>query len=269
MKKIKHEIRIQDTFFALDHPKRLRYVALMDQTNGKPTILAAAAAFRSLILGCEDGAFLGGEDALVARLSVSRSTVRQVARLLEREGLLRVRRGANGGYFGARPDLSTIEATVSGYLRTLDLELDDAIMVASTLWVEALRKAAGAPRDAAKGVIAEFTKRCERLKLDASFNEVSALEQDFQRAIFALSNSRYIELIFQINKVFAQGHFRPGSELDMTPEHIEFVKAWRSAKLLEIGAIADGDPELASIAARHARNIWNSRIALRQLNLVK
>jgi DNA-binding GntR family transcriptional regulator len=100
----------------------------------------------------------------------------------------------------------------------------------------------------------------ERLKQDASFAEILAIEQDFRKAIFTLSNSRYVELIFQINSVFAWQHFRSGAELDETPEHIEFVKAWRSAKLLEIGAVADGDTELASMAAKHARNIWHSRL---------
>jgi hypothetical protein len=38
------------------------------------------------------------------------------------------------------------------------------------------------------------------------------------------------------------------------------VRAWRSAKLLELESIADGDPELAMMAARHGRNLWHRRI---------
>jgi hypothetical protein len=79
-------------------------------------------------------------------------------------------------------------------------------------------------------------------------------------AIFDLINSRYIELIFQINTAFAKGRFAPGSEKDGTDVHREFVQAWRNAKLLEFASIADGDTELARIAARHGRNIWHRRI---------
>ena len=92
-----------------------------------------AAVLRGIVLDAAPGTLLGSEDALVARLSVSRSTVRQIARLLEREGLLLVRRGINGGYYGARPTIGTIETTVSAYLETLDMDSQDLTTVASVL----------------------------------------------------------------------------------------------------------------------------------------
>ena len=75
----------------------------------KSTIDAAASRLRALARAANADALLGSEEALVAQLGVSRATLRQVARLLEREGLLKVRRGINGGYFAARPDLRTVE----------------------------------------------------------------------------------------------------------------------------------------------------------------
>jgi GntR family transcriptional repressor for pyruvate dehydrogenase complex len=105
------------------------------------TIDAAASQLRSIVLSADEGALLGSEETLISRLGVSRATVRQVARLLEREGLLRVRRGINGGYFAARPDLQTIETTVSAYLEMLHTEPEDVTSIASALWVEVLRRA--------------------------------------------------------------------------------------------------------------------------------
>lgn len=43
-------------------------------------------------------------------------------------------------------------------------------------------------------------------------------------------------------------------------EHHAFVQAWRNAKLMELEAISDGDPELGMMAARHIRTLWRERI---------
>jgi len=56
------------------------------------------------VLAAKEGALIGSEESLIADLGVSRSTLRQAARLLEREGLLRVKRGINGGYYGQPTD---------------------------------------------------------------------------------------------------------------------------------------------------------------------
>ncbi|CAN7526837.1 GntR family transcriptional regulator [Phenylobacterium sp. LjRoot225] len=226
----------------------------------RSTIDAAAAKLRAMSLAGEPGALLGSEDHLVAALGVSRATVRQVARLLEREGLLRVRRGLNGGYFVARPGLSTIEAAVSAYLDTLDMDAQDVTVIASVLWVEVLRKAASVRTDAARAMAAKFRKRVAALKADVRFGQIAELEQESRTEIFALTKSPYIELIFQINMAFAQKHFSPSSLQDDTEEHREFVDAWRKAKLMELDAIFDGDPELGMMAARHIRNLWHQRI---------
>lgn len=228
--------------------------------SGKSTIDAAAAILRGIVLDAEPGVLLGSEDALVARLGVSRSTVRQIARLLEREGLLRVRRGINGGYYGARPTIGTIESTVSAYLETLDMDSQDLTTVASVLWVEVMRRAAAVPKDVSAPMIETMRRKIEKLKPAASFSDISKLEQESQRAVFDLVNSRYIELIFQINTAFAQRRFTPPSLLDDTEEHRAFILEWRQAKRLELSAIEDNDPDLASMAARHMRNVWHRRI---------
>jgi len=228
--------------------------------SGKSTIDAAAASLREIVLDAEPGALLGSEDALVARLSVSRSTVRQVARLLEREGLLRVRRGINGGYYGARPTIGTIETTVSAYLETLDMDSQDLTTVASVLWVEVMRRAAAIPKERSAAMVEGMRRKLERLKAGASFSDISKLEQESQRAVFDLVNSRYIELIFQINTAFAQRRFATPSLHDDTEEHRAFIQEWRQAKRLELSAIEDRDADLAVMAARHMRNVWHRRI---------
>lgn len=228
--------------------------------KGDSPIYVAAGRLRALSLAAAAGDFLAGEDALVSSLGVSRSTLRQSARLLEREGFLRVRRGINGGYFAARPDERTIEAAVSAYLDTLDMETSDITAVATALWIEAVRRAAQQPPKLTKVFVADLLDRIDAVGDDASFEDILGIERDCQRALFSMTRARYIELIFHINIAFSRRRFVPNSARDDTEAHRAFVKDWRRSKHLEIAAIGDGDVEGAAIAARHARNIWNKRI---------
>lgn len=231
----------------------------MTTKQSRSTIEAAAAQFRTRALAAAEGALLGSEDTLVQALGASRATVRQVARLLEREGLLKVRRGINGGYFAARPDVDTIEQAVSSYLATLDMDAQDVTTIASVLWVEVLRKAAGVRTEAARAMAGEFRERVAAVRADAPFSEIVQVEQESRTAIFELIKARYIELIFQINVAFAQKRFAASREME-AGEHRAFVHAWRNAKLMELEAIADGDPELGMMAARHSRTLWHQRV---------
>ena len=226
----------------------------------KSAIDTTAAKLRSIVEATEEDAFLGSEETLIAKLGVSRATVRQAARLVEREGLLRVRRGINGGYFAARPDADTIETSVSSYLDKLHTEPEDVTVIASVLWVEVLARAARVKTQQSRDLAEKYLKKVRALRSDASWEDVFRIEQESRKAVFDLIDSSYVELIFQINTTFARKHFSHPSAGDHTEEHRAFVRAWRQAKLLEFESIVDGDPELAMLAARHARNVWHRRI---------
>ncbi len=235
----------------------------MTQTKARTrtTIDDAARRFRELVHNTAPGAPLGNEEELIARLGVSRATVRQVARLLEREGLLLVKRGIHGGYFSARPNLDTIESSVSSYLEMLDTDVHETTVIGSALWVEVLRKAASIRSTEIPALMQPLRERVAALQPDSGFDEILQLEKDMRAVIFGLISSRYIELIFQINLFFARRRFptNPG-DLDGTPYHREFVHIWRNAKLLEIDAITAGDPESAALAGRHSRKLWYRRV---------
>lgn len=237
-------------------------------TNALPArsaIDTAASRLRQTVLAGEDGAFLGSEDMLQTQLGVSRATVRQAARLLESEGLLRVRRGINGGYFAARPNAETIEKSVSAYLEMLNVAGDDLITLASVLWVEVMRKAAMAPAPGRHALATRYRARLALLPADADYQQVQDVEQAFRTDIFGLIESRYIELIFHINMTFAQRRF-PILDLDDDGAMYRgFFHGWREARYMELNALMDGDAELGALSARHMRNVWQhfmrSRIA--------
>jgi len=228
----------------------------MAKRSTTSSIEGVKAKLRQIVLAVEPGALLGSEEALIAAVGVSRSTLRQVARLLEREGLLRVRRGINGGYYGSRPDEGTIQATVSAYLEALDVSYEDVAALASVLWVEVMRRAAGSKIEAARTLAEKYRRRVLDMNSDATFEAVVALEKEIREAIFELVKSRYIQLIFHINVAFSRDRFS-AADIRGAMEHREFVRAWREAKLLELSAIDKGDVELGMMAARHSRNVWS------------
>ena len=235
----------------------------MKKREVRTTIEAAAMNLRKIVLDLPPGSLIGSEEALIVRLGSSRSTVRQVARLLEREGLLMVRRGINGGYFGTRPDAGTIEATVSTYLETLDVDARDTTVVASTLWVEAIRKAAVADSDERRNFADKMISRIKAIKDNAPFEKVRELELLTQGGVFELARSAYVKLIFDINVAFSRRKFPTPISDDTSKEHLRFVRAWKDAKLLEMSAIDQGDVTLAALAGQHSRQVWHRRILSR------
>ena len=239
---------------------RVCFMAAMEKRSSKPAIEAAATHLRAISMEAEDGAFLGSEEALLQTLGFSRSTVRQVARLLEQEGLLRVKRGISGGYYAARPDARTIERVVSSYLESVHFEAEEVTIVASALWVEVIRRASLVRNDTSRALADRFRRRVIAMKPTATFAEVRKVEIESQKAIFTLVESRYIELIFDINIAFASRGFSSPSLGDIGEYHRDFVRRWREAKLLELAAIGEGNVELGLMAARYVRSLWHKRI---------
>lgn len=235
----------------------------MKNRETRTALEVAALELRRIVMALEPGVLIGSEDELVERLNCSRSTVRQVARLLEREGLLKVRRGLNGGYFSARPDAGTIEGAVSTYLEFLDIDPRDVTALASSLWVQAMRKAAEADPVDARRVAEKLIAKVRAIKDDAAFAKIRELELLAQAEIFELAQSVYVKLIFDINVAFSRRRFTTPIADDASDEHHRFVREWRNAKLMELSALIDGDIELAGLAAKHSRKIWHQRIIAR------
>src|SRR5471030_1185546 len=106
-------------------------------------VTGAAEQMRDLILAEPPGAFIGSLPDIARRLGVGTATVQQVARVLEHEGLLDVRRGPGGGYFGARPDAAALERSVATYLRVRRADDYEALEMMTLLDCELMPAAAG------------------------------------------------------------------------------------------------------------------------------
>jgi GntR family transcriptional regulator, transcriptional repressor for pyruvate dehydrogenase complex len=218
----------------------------------------AASRLRTIIASHEDGYFLGGEKELQQLVGASRATLRQVARLLEREGLLRVRAGGKGGYFACKPSFGSMEVALTAHLERLDVRIEELLAIASITWTESVEQAATLNNDTSRGLAEEIAETVRAVPPDITNRALIEIEQHIRSRVFELIDCPYMRLIFEVNVRFARHRFEgPGQIRDESDDQARFVEAWRSAKLLELEAIARGDAELGSLAAKRTREVWS------------
>src|ERR1700730_2250291 len=110
-------------------------------------VQAAAAKLRDMILAREPGTQIGSLNEVAQLLGVGIVTVQQAARILEHEGLLAVRRGPGGGYYGTRPDEAALERAFAAYMRVHGVDYRDAVEITTLLDCEIIPAAARCKND--------------------------------------------------------------------------------------------------------------------------
>lgn len=75
-----------------------------------------AQELRAIALKMPEGDYVGSEQSLSQQFMVSGPTLRQAIRLLEHEGLIKVRRGVHGGYYAGRANIDTLTRSAATYL---------------------------------------------------------------------------------------------------------------------------------------------------------
>jgi GntR family transcriptional regulator, transcriptional repressor for pyruvate dehydrogenase complex len=118
----------------------------------KPTSTAdrVASILRERIMTTGEGSYIGTEADLAGEIGVSLPTLRQAARMLEHEELLKIKPGKGGGYFTRRPTIETAIKSASQFLSAKDLNYEASFMDAA---------------DAIIGVILEHSVQCNDRKL--------------------------------------------------------------------------------------------------------
>ena len=113
-----------------------------------PRLAAVVAGeLRRRILGSElaDGAQLPKQEQLLAEFGVSPPTLREALRILESEGLVRVRRGKRGGSVVYRPTSATAAYAIAKVLEAGEVELPDVARALQALEPVCLELAARRP----------------------------------------------------------------------------------------------------------------------------
>jgi DNA-binding FadR family transcriptional regulator len=211
-------------------------------------VTATAEKMRELILSREPEAMIGSLPDLAASLGVGIVTVQQAARVLEHEGLLAVRRGPGGGYFGRRPDPAALARSLAAYLRVRHTDNYEALEVMTHLDCELIPAAA---RLATQSSLAELRDLSDRIDTCQSGEDRMTFEDDFHAILFRIVDRPLMELLAQVSMRFYRSMPIPSIF-----EGTDGIRAWQSWRHQIVDAILARDPERAAFEAqRHRRRL--------------
>ena len=209
---------------------------------------ATAAKMRDLVIAHEPGAQIGSLPEVARLLGVGIVTVQQAARILEHEGLLEVRRGPGGGYYGTRPDEAALERSMAAYLRVHSSGYPEALEMITLLDCELIPAAA---RCANETLRQDLRALGARIDLCDAADERVAFEEELHNVIFKMVDRPLIELLARVTMRHYREH--PIPALFPGPEGAAAWKVWRRQI---VQAILEQDHELALFeATRHRRNL--------------
>ena len=216
-------------------------------------VSAAAERMRELVLAQPPDAMLGSLSEIAKILKVGTVTVQQAARVLEHEGLLAVRRGPGGGYFGKRPDALALERALATYLRARHADNYEALEMMTLLDCE-LMPAAALCGDAQR--LNELRELKSRVDLCASGEERMSFEDDLHAILFKMVNRPLIELLAQVSMRF----YRSGP-IPRIFDGVDGLHAWRLWRHQILDAILANDPARARFEAERHRRLLMQRVA--------
>ena len=215
--------------------------APVEARNRRNLVASAVERLREWIFAGEAGELIGSLPDLARALGVGIVTVQQAARILEHEGLLEVRRGPGGGYYGMRPDAAALERSLAAYMRSEPASWQEALDITSLLFNELAAAAAGCHDPALLQELREFASQVAETGDQAG---IARRELEFQDLLFRMVDRPLFELLTRVTLRFStsQAHetaFRGALELG----------DWIVGRRLIIDAILRHDEALARFEA--------------------
>ncbi len=220
------------------------------KTNRKtrPGLVGTATdRLRDLILETPPGEHLGSLNEVASRLGVGIVTVQQAARVLEHEGLLAVKRGPGGGYYGARPDDAAIERAFATYMRVHDISYREAFELAVLLDCDIIVTAA---RSLEREQFAEIQRLIDLLESSTAFEDCMRFEIDFRETLLGIFDKPLLALLAHVAVQLYNSEPEPG--LFDTPEALD---EWKQGRRRILDAILAQDEELAGFEAERYRRM--------------
>jgi DNA-binding FadR family transcriptional regulator len=212
-------------------------------------VSVTADKLRDLVFTTQPNDLIGSLQDLAKSLQVGIVTMQQAARILEHEGLLEVRRGPGGGYYGTRPNAAALERSLAAYMRSQPASWQEALDITSLLFNELSAAAAGC-RDPTK--LEELRKFARAFSNEDDELTFSEHEAEFQELLFRMVDRPLFELLSRVTMRFSE--IRPINPFYNDPIKI---KRWAKGRLLIIDAILRNDAELAWFEANR-----NNRLML-------
>jgi GntR family transcriptional regulator, transcriptional repressor for pyruvate dehydrogenase complex len=202
---------------------------------------SAVEALRERIFALGEGELIGSLPELASALGVGIVTIQQAARILEHEGLLDVRRGPGGGYYGRRPDAAVLERSLAAYMRSQPASWQDALDITSLLFNE-LCAAAADCHDAV--LLAELRDFARAVSETTDAAGIAIRELEFQNLLFRMVDRPLFELLTRVTLRFSTSHTHESAYNGALE-----VAGWVSGRRLIIDAILRHDGQLARFEA--------------------
>jgi GntR family transcriptional regulator, transcriptional repressor for pyruvate dehydrogenase complex len=215
-------------------------------------VQAAAAKLRDVILAREAGAQIGSLNEVAHMLGVGIVTVQQAARVLEHEGLLAVRRGPGGGYYGTRPDEAALERAFAAYLRVHGFGQRESQRMMSLLDLEIIPAAA---RCNDEGLRRSLRSLLERVDHCESIDARIAFEIELRDLLLRMVAAPLMELLCRVTlRLYV--HVR--AAIVFAGE--DAIAEWTAGRRRILEAILSQDQELAQFEAERYRRLVVSRL---------
>jgi GntR family transcriptional regulator, transcriptional repressor for pyruvate dehydrogenase complex len=224
--------------------------------HSPPRVRELVARLRQIIFEYPAGTLLGRENELCLRLGCNQGMLRQVARQLEAQGLLYIRRGPNGGYFASRPAENAVLDLAALYLVGVGTTLRDTMMACRGMAIDAARAAAEKYSSSEKSVsMRELLEELgTRIPEDMDSHAFILDEERIDQAIFAVVNIKALRMFINILNRFSLKDF--GKTLfGRQPER---RRVYREERLRTLEAIIAGDGNAAEASMRRVLNMINT-----------
>jgi GntR family transcriptional regulator, transcriptional repressor for pyruvate dehydrogenase complex len=215
-------------------------------------VQATASKLRELILSREPGAQIGSLNEVAQLLDVGIVTVQQAARILEHEGLLAVRRGPGGGYYGTRPDEAALERSIAAYLRVHGFGHRESQQMLALLDCEIVPAAARCTDSALRDTVRKLVDRVDHC--DTTEKRIE-FEQELRDLLLKMVAKPLVELLCRVTQRL---YVHSGAPLVFTDK--EAVAAWKGGRRRILEAILQQDEELAQFEAERYRRLVLSRL---------
>jgi GntR family transcriptional regulator, transcriptional repressor for pyruvate dehydrogenase complex len=201
-------------------------------------------ALRQQIIAVADGAYLGSEADLLGWLGVSSPTLRQAARLLEQQQLLKVERGNRGGYFARRPDAGATTRAAASYLEACEIPVTQVRVAARPLMIAAARLAAADADPVRRAAYLAVLDALKALPPNPAGEALLELDRALTAQMLDLAGNPAITLFLKV--IYRLGRLGE-PRLRLFESRPDYAGIWRAHAIRLGEAVLEGDPNLAAL----------------------
>jgi DNA-binding FadR family transcriptional regulator len=215
--------------------------------KGASLVGKTTEVLRQRIFAQAPGTLIGSLYPLARSLAVGIVTLQQAARVLEHEGLLEVRRGPGGGYYGTRPDNAALERALDSFMRMNPTSFEEALDMTSLLFTELATAAANCIDPDLRAQLATIA---DKLETRGSVAEFGLFEEQFQELLFRMVRRPLFELLTRVTL-----HYAASQQERLVHSFGADPEQWREGRRRIILAILANDQELTRLEANRRNRV--------------